>query len=161
MKNIPHFVLLSFICAELCVRLGYDSIYMCIKKKRSLWSSANIESDDFVFAKCYVTKLFRSNLRSTRLINTDRLDHFQSGLERKRNFSCLKTCFPSISVENDHFRLTTIATCTYTVATLFLYYFACTLLFLYITKATDYTIFIRSLLETIFNVGKRIFSLEN
>ena len=164
MENIPHYLLLSFICAELSVRFAYDSIYVSIKKKRSLWSTANIEPDEFVFAKSYVTKLFRSNLRSNGLINPsdinrDRLNDFQSesGLQRKMNLSRLKRFFTLISFENDYFRLTTVGACTYTVAMLFLYYFSCTLVFHYIIIATDSTSSIRSYLETIFNIGKTIF----
>jgi hypothetical protein len=51
-------------------------------------------------------------------------------LQKKTNQSHVKKCLTSIYQSDDDFRFTTMATCTYTVAVIFLYYLACTLVFL-------------------------------
>ena len=81
-KNTPHFILLSYISAELFVRFGYDSIYVPYKKKQSIWSSPVAQPDESAFAQYYVTKLFRRNVRSyqqayTTDVNIDKLDDFE------------------------------------------------------------------------------------
>ena len=44
--------------------------------------------------------------------------------------------------------------CTYMVAVVFLYYLACTFVFLYVTRTTGHVSFLKLYLETTFNVGK-------
>ncbi len=161
-KNIPHFILLSYISAELCVRFGYDSIYVPCKKKQSIWSSPVAQPDESAFAKYYVTKLFRRNIRSYQRayaadVNIDELDDFEheAELQRKANQSRVKKFFDWIYHWDDDFRFTTIATCTYTVAIIFLYYLACTFVFLYASKTTDHMSFIAYYIEMIFNISKR------
>ncbi|CAF5069528.1 unnamed protein product, partial [Rotaria magnacalcarata] len=50
-KNIPHFFFLSYIGAELCVRFLYDSIYVPIKKKESIWSAPIAQLEELEFSK--------------------------------------------------------------------------------------------------------------
>ncbi|CAF4481627.1 unnamed protein product, partial [Rotaria magnacalcarata] len=69
-KNIPHFFFLSYIGAELCVRFLYDSIYVPIKKKESIWSAPIAQLEELEFSKYYVTKLFRRNGPLARKIHT-------------------------------------------------------------------------------------------
>jgi hypothetical protein len=160
-KNTPHFILLSFIAAELIVRFVYDSIYIPIKNKRSISSIPVTQSDEATFAKYYVTKLFRRNLRSNRRVdspdvNIGNLAAFESEavLQKKSNPSRVKNLLNSIYHWNDDFHFTTIVICTYTVAIIFLYYLACTLTFLYLSTTTSYISFV---METKFNIGRRIF----
>ncbi|CAF4014113.1 unnamed protein product, partial [Rotaria magnacalcarata] len=63
LKNIPYFVLLSYIGAELTVRFAYDSIYVPYKKKRSIWLSSETRCEEFKFSRYYVKELFRRNNR--------------------------------------------------------------------------------------------------
>jgi hypothetical protein len=166
-KNTPHFILLSYISAELCVRFGYDSIYVPCKKKQSIWSAPVAQPDESAFAKYYVTKLFRRNVRFYQRtyaadVNIDELDDFEyeAELQKKANQSRVKTFFDWIYHWDDDFRFTTMATCTYTVAMIFLYYLACTLVFLYISRTTGHISVVRYYIETTFNIGRRYFLNE-
>jgi len=102
-----------------------------------------------------VTKLFRRNLRSNRIgystdLTIDALDDYQheTELPKSRNKQCLHW--------DDDFHFTTIATCTYTVAVVFLYYLSCTFVFLYVSQTTGYISFVKYYIETTFNIGMRI-----
>ncbi|CAF4499532.1 unnamed protein product [Rotaria socialis] len=169
-KTSPHFIFLSYIGAELCVRFGYDSLYVPIKKNLSIWIAPVVQQDELEFSTYYVKKLFRKNLkakqkehqRMTALakrkgdVVTDR----QTEEEMKR--SPLKKFFDEhIYRWDEDFRFTTIATCTYTVAIVFLYYVACTFVFLYISRTTGHISFIRYYLESTLDVEfKGFFSLR-
>ena len=156
--------MLSYISAELCVRFAYDSIYVPLKKGRSIWSSPVAQPDEAAFAKYYVTKLFRRNVRlvtrnySTK-VDVNKMEDFQheEELQLKASQSRVRQVFSYIYQWDDDFRFTTMATCTYTVAIIFLYYLACTLVFLYISRTTGHISFIRNYIEQTFNIGKRNF----
>ncbi len=102
-----------------------------------------VQSDESAFAKYYVAKLFRRNVCSNRRIYS----------EYEANQSCIKKIFNSIYQWDDDFRFTTLAICTYTVAIIFLYYLACTLVFLYISSVRYY-------IDTTFNIGNRGFFMN-
>ncbi|CAF1043599.1 unnamed protein product [Adineta steineri] len=142
LKNIPYFILLSYITAELFVRFAYDSIYIPIKKKQSVWSSPITQSDEYSFAKYYVTKLFRRNPSFNQQVYS-------------KDESYIKKCLHSIYHWNNDFHFTTIAICTYTVAIIFLYYLSYTIILRYISFVNYYT-------GTIFNINKTfyLYSLE-
>ena len=139
-KNIPYLILLSYICAELCVRFVYDSIYIPIKKKQSLWSMPVAESDESAFAKYYVTRLFRTTPRTE--------------VERSR----IKKFFNSIYRRDDDFRFPTIIICTYTTVIVFTYYLVCTWVLPILSESIEHPSLIRYLNETTFNIGKRAYS---
>jgi hypothetical protein len=80
----------------------------------------------------------------------------EAELQKKANQSRVKKFFDSIYHWDDDFRFTTMTTCTYTVAIVFLYYLACTLVFLYISRTTGHISFIRYYIETTLNIGMRI-----
>jgi hypothetical protein len=166
-KNTPHFILLSYITAELCVRFAYDSLYVPIKKKQSIWSPPETQPDDSAFAKYYVRKLFRRNLRVSQPaystnVNIDSTQNYDNEAELQRNAkpSRVKQFFDSIYHWDDGFRFTTIATCTYIVAIIVLYYLACTLVFLYILRTPEYISFIKYYFETTLNIGKAKLLIE-
>ncbi len=163
MKNTPHFILLSYIAAELCIRFAYDSIYVPIKKKKSIWSAPMVQQDESAFARYYVTKLFRRNVRLNQMIyspkvDENKMDDFQAELElqKKASQSRVRKFFDGIYHWDDDFRFTSMTTCTYTVAVIFLYYLACTLVFLYISRTKGHISFIRYYIETTFNIGMMI-----
>jgi len=81
----------------------------------------------------------------------------EAELQKKVNSSRVKQFLDSIYHWDDDFRFTSMATCTYTVAFVFLYYLACTLVFLYISRTTGHISFVRYYIETTFNIGKKIF----
>ncbi|CAF4415024.1 unnamed protein product [Rotaria sp. Silwood2] len=63
---------------------------------------------------------------------------------------------------DDDFRYTTIATCTYTVAFVFLYYLACTSVFLYMSRTKGHITFIKSYIEYSANIElNETFSFKN
>ncbi|CAF4063529.1 unnamed protein product, partial [Adineta steineri] len=168
-KNIPHFFLLSYLTAELCIRCIYDSIYIPFKKKTSIWISPIVQSDESEFAKYYVTKLFRRNTQSIPITscqnlntNPDNLDDHvhEADLQNKMNQSRVKKFFDSIYQSDDDFRFTTIATCTYTVAIVFLYYLACTFVFLYLSRTTGHISYLKFYIETTFDIDLGVFSLN-
>ncbi|CAF4048403.1 unnamed protein product, partial [Rotaria sordida] len=146
-KNIPHFFFLSYIGAELCVRFVYDSIYVSVKKKKSIWSTPHVQFDELEFAKYYVTKLLRRNCPLYRT-NTKQ----KSKQQNVTNRSLIKKFFDSFYYWDEDFHFTTIATCTYTVAFVFLYYLACTFIFLYLSRPAGVIPFLRSFIENSANV---------
>lgn len=163
-KNIPHFFFLSYIGAELCVRCVYDSLYVQLKKGRSIWSAPIVESDESEFAKYYVTKLFRRHdpkpmIYIPSYTNPDNLiDHEHDAEQQNRvNQSRLRKFIDHIYHFDDDFRFTTLAMCTYTVAIVFLFYLACTFVFLYVTRTTGHVSFLKSYFETTFNISKSMF----
>ncbi|CAF3644565.1 unnamed protein product [Rotaria sp. Silwood1] len=158
-KNIPHFFFLSYIGAELCVRFIYDSLYVPIKKNKSIWSASIVQSDESEFAQYYVTKLFRRNRSISRILpqqntNMDNLIDYQyeTNQQNINNQSRIKKFFDFFYYWDDDFRFTTIATCTYSVAFVFLYYLACTFFFLYTSRTTGHISFIRYYIEHSANV---------
>ena len=162
-KNIPHFFLLSYISGELCVRFIYDSVYVPMRKKRTIWSAPVVELDDSEYSKYYVTKLFRRNHRSQRIapvqdekVKLENLVDYEHDVELQNtiNRSRVKKFFDHIYHSNNDFRFTTIATCTYTVAIVFLYYLACTFAFLYLSRTAGHISFLKFYIESTFNVGK-------
>lgn len=163
-KNIPHFFFLSYIGAELCVRFAYDSIYVPLKKGKSIWSAPIVESDESEFAKYYVMKLFRRRDKRSFVniptnFNPDRLiDHeHYAEQQAQANQSCLRRFIDYIYHSDDDFRFTNMAMCTYTVAVVFLYYLAGTFVFLYVTRTTGHVAFLKFYFETTFSVGKLAF----
>ena len=89
--------------------------------------------------------------------NTDNLDDYQHEAEllKLSNNSRVRKFFRSIYQWDDDFRFTTMATCTYTVAIVFLYYLACTFVFLYVSRTTGHFAFVRYYIESSFEIGKR------
>jgi hypothetical protein len=135
-------------------------MYVPIKKKRSIWSAPMAQLDESSFAKYYVTKLFRRNVRANQRIYSTKVDvnnmddfEYEAELQKKANQSRVKKFFDSIYHWDDDFRFTSMTTCTYTVAIVFLYYLACTLVFLYISRTKGHISFIRYYIETTFNIG--------
>ena len=168
-KNTPHFGLLSYITAELCVRFVYDSIYVPLKKKQSIWLSPVAQLDEYAFAKFYVTRLFRRNVHTARRADLEEVDiddlidyEHENRSQAKRKPSKIKKYLNEIYTWNDDFRFTTIATCTYTVAVVFLYYLACTLVFLYTSRTAGHISFIRHYIESTLHIEfKGFFSLRS
>ncbi|CAF4013125.1 unnamed protein product, partial [Rotaria sordida] len=141
-KNIPHFFFLAYISAELCMRFVYDSIYVSLKTKQSIWLVSNVEFNELEYSKYYVTKLLRRNRSLSQIITQQNVT----------NQSRLREFFNFFFYWDDSFRFTTIATCTYTVAFTFLYYLACTFVFLYTSRSIGHISFIRSYIEYSANV---------
>jgi len=160
-KNTPHFVLLSYLCAELFLRFAYDALYVPCKKAQRIWSVPIEPLDESIFAKYYVTKLLRRKRHSNQTntipqnTNTDNLvDHeYDAELQNRADQSYVKIFLNSIYHWDDDFRFTTMTICTYTVAIVFLYYLACTFVFLYVSRTTGHISFLRSFVESTFNIG--------
>ncbi|CAF4643159.1 unnamed protein product, partial [Rotaria sp. Silwood1] len=133
-KNAPHFFFLAYIAAELCVRFVYDSIYIPVKEKQSIWSVSISLLTELEQAKYHVTKLLRRRYFSSSLIitqqntmtNTQNDKEHKSKQQNVNKQSSIKEFLESFYNWDDDFRYTTIATCTYTVVFVFLYYFAFT-----------------------------------
>jgi hypothetical protein len=146
------------------VRFAYDAIYVPKKKKESIWLAPIVQLDESEFAKYYVTKLFRRNHHNTQRItqqktNLDNLiDHeHEAEQQNKANQSHFKRFVNYFYHFDDDFRFTTLAMCTYTVAVVFLYYLACTFVFLYVSRTTGHVAFLKFYFESTFNVGKHFF----
>jgi hypothetical protein len=109
-----------------------------------------------------VTKLFRRNHRSRQTIiqpNGNFEDtvidcEHEAEQQEKANKSPFQKFINSIYHWNDDFRFTTIATCTYMVAFFFLYYLACTFIFLYISRTTGHISFLKFYIESTYHVGE-------
>ncbi|CAF1325642.1 unnamed protein product [Adineta steineri] len=168
-KNTPHFIFLAYIGAELWVRFVYDSIYVPLRKNQSIWISPVAQPDEFEFSKYYVKKLFRRNLAlaqinySKKKVNIDELDdhEHEAEVQKEASKTRVKDFIRSIYTWDEDFRFTTMATCTYAVAIVFLYYLACTFVFLYISRTTGHFAFLRFYLESMLNIEiKGLFSLK-
>ena len=162
-KTTPHFIFLSYISAELWIRFVYDAVYVPRKKNKSIWLAPIAQFDESEFAKYYVTKLFRrnyspkeANYRSDADLNIFKNYKREFATRRKVHSSFIRRILKNIYDWEDHFRYTTLATCSYTVAFVFLYYLACTFVFLYISRTTGYLLFLRYYLRTVLNIGKMI-----
>ncbi len=142
------------------MRLIYDSIYVQIKKKKSIWSTPHEQLAEAELSKYYVTKLLRRNHRSTQSTaqqNTDTdssSDEHESDQEEKANQSKNRKFTDYIYHWNNDFRFTTMVLCTYTVAFVFLYYLTCTFIFLNISRTTGHISFLKSYIESFAKVGK-------
>ena len=149
--------MLSFTTAELWVRLLYDSIYVQIKKKKSICSTPDEQLDEVELSKYYVTKLLRRTRRLTKrtTLNTNRSpDEHETKQEEKANRSKIRKFINSIYHWNDEFRFSTMVLCTYTVAFVFLYYLTCTFIFLNTSRTTGHISFLKSYIESSAKVGK-------
>jgi hypothetical protein len=93
---------------------------------------------------------------SQRNININNpIDNEHDGRQKnKANQSYLKKLLNSIYVWDEDFRFTTMVVCTYIVAIVFLYYLACTFVFLYILRTTGHIAFFKSYIESSVNTGK-------
>jgi hypothetical protein len=136
-----------------------------MKKNASIWSTPMVQLDESEFAKYYVTKLFRRNQiqylinRQQKKVNPDKLIDYQyeSEQQNRANQSPFHRLINYFYHFDDDFRFTTMVMSTYTVAVVFLYYLACTFVFLYITRTTGHVAFLKHYVESRFNVGKSSF----
>ncbi|CAF3942429.1 unnamed protein product, partial [Rotaria sp. Silwood1] len=116
--NAPHFFFLAYIAAELCVRFVYDSIYIPVKEKQSIWSVSISLLTELEQAKYHVTKLLRRRYFSSSLIITQQntMTNNQNDKEHKskqqnvNKQSSIKEFLESFYNWDDDFRYTTIAT---------------------------------------------------
>jgi hypothetical protein len=159
-KNTPHLLFLSFTGAELCVRFGYDSIYQLIKKINSTEPPRVVHLDESELAKYYLKKLLRRNRPSgqrTARQNTN-IDSSVNAREAKQPKKTKQSLFQKIINYiyewDDDFRFSTMVTCTYTVAFVFLYYLTCTFIFLNISRTTGHVSSLKFYIGSFTNVGK-------
>ncbi|CAF4179026.1 unnamed protein product, partial [Adineta steineri] len=138
-KYTPHFFFLSYLTAELFVRFAYDSIYVPIKTKKSIWAMSDDETNESKMAKFYVTKLFQHKILMKNNTNRNCQQYFQKFLK-------------FIFQWQDDIYCTTMVICTYTVASIFLYYLACTFVFLYLSRTTEYISFLNSYIPSSINI---------
>ncbi|CAF1675866.1 unnamed protein product [Rotaria magnacalcarata] len=160
LKNIPYFVLLSYIGAELTVRFAYDSIYVPYKKKRSIWLSSETRCEEFKFSRYYVKELFRRNNRRFSTVTTankeiihptNRSDHKNEvKLLRQGEQSWMRKFLDRIYYLDNSFRFTTMAICTYSATWVALYYLACTCIFWHISLTTEHVSYLKFYIESIF-----------
>lgn len=142
---------MSYIGAELLVRLIYDSLILQRREKLSIWSSTREDGEEAAFAEYYTKKLFsRTKLQEKK--KKERLAMNEQKLNSTAAF--LVKQFKRIYPWDKRFRYTNMATCTYTVAIVFLYYLACTFIFLYVSRTTGYLFYLRDFIEHAFNLGK-------
>ncbi|CAM2721891.1 unnamed protein product [Rotaria socialis] len=162
LKNIPYFVLLSYIGAELTVRFAYDSIYVPYKKKRSILLSSETRCEECKFSRYYVKELFRRNNRCYPPITTAnreimhptyRSDHKNAvRLQRQGEQSRVKKFLDIIYCWDNSFRFTTMAICTYSATWVTLYYLACTCIFWHISLTTEHVSYLKVFIESIFKI---------
>ncbi|CAF4174761.1 unnamed protein product, partial [Adineta steineri] len=138
-KYTPYFFFLSYLTAELFVRFAYDSIYVPIKMKKSIWKMSDDETNESKMAKFYVTKLFRHTIIMKNNTNRNCQQYFRKFLK-------------FIFQWQDDIYCTTMVICTYTVASIFLYYLACTFVFLYLSRTTEYILFLNSYIPSSINI---------
>ncbi|UJR16802.1 hypothetical protein I4U23_003701 [Adineta vaga] len=146
-RNIPLFILLSYLAVELSVRFFYDSIYMTMKMKQNSCSTLSScdESEELILAKEHVTKLFRQSGHDNRLIYStsaiiDKLGDAKN--ENRLSYNC-----------TDSFRFTTMILCTYTMAIVFVYYFACTFVFVYMSHVHRFLSLKSILISVVITLG--------
>ena len=109
-------------------------------------------NEEAEFAKNYVVALFRRRSRS--------YENYRkkfSNIENRTSRFHIQEFVAKFYEFDDNFRFSTMTTCTYTVAIVFLYYLACTFTFLYSSRTTGQVIFIKSIIEYVLQIGE----LEN
>jgi hypothetical protein len=135
---------------------------MPLKKGKSIWTARVEQSDESEFAYFYVKRLFRRNYESKKLYyrqngNSDPVlnmnDEEFTSLTKPQQ-SRARKFLNSIYHWDDEFRFTTMATCTYTVAIVFLYYLACTFVFLYVSRTTGHVLLLRYFIESLLHIGE-------
>jgi hypothetical protein len=136
------------------VRFAYDSIYVQIKKKKSIWSIPDEQLDELELSKNYLAKSLRANQRSYKKTAKENTNIDSSIDEHETEQSLFHKFINYIYHSDDNFRFTTMVTCTYTVAFVFLYYLACTFIFLYISRTTGHISFLKYYIESSARVGK-------
>jgi hypothetical protein len=109
-------------------------------------------------AEEYVTKRFRSQPPSAPVVNQEngnisRPIEDENEEEDESNQSWYKKLFSIICEPDKDFRFTIMVVSTYTVAFLFLYYLACTFLFLYLSRTTGHLAYVKSYVESLTNKG--------
>jgi hypothetical protein len=87
---------------------------------------------------------------SQNLIDHEHEAHQQHEVQESR----VRRFFRSIYDSDDQFRFTTMATCTYTVAIVFLYYLACTFIFFYTSRTVGHISFLKHYIESTLNIGE-------
>lgn len=129
---------MSYVVAELTVRCFYDSVYLALKNGRNLNEVPARSHEEADFAMYYVSELFRQRGDTT---------------DEKKNRTAIKRFIHYLYPWSDQFRFSTIATCTYTVAIVFLYYLAITFGFLYLSRMTGYMSTLKNFIEYILRIG--------
>ena len=137
-KSIPQFILLSYILAELFMRFAYDSCYVhFIKKKVDKPESPLTPSTEFNMPPPVPSPRRKLNRK-----------YFYSKYGSKATHLLNK-----IYHWDKDFRYTTIATCTYIIAFVLLYYLTCMFTFQSLMGTSSISFHIRCM-EFIFEIGK-------
>jgi hypothetical protein len=143
-RNAVHYGFIGYVCAELIMRLLYDSVYISSKKGKCFWKIPHRNIEQYSYKADYVNKKFiRKSEKKTTNANSDQ----QGCLHRIRGL------FTSIYTWDETFRYTTIVVCTYTVACLFLFHLTGTIILLYNTSTNDYIRYIKEVYKVILNIG--------
>jgi hypothetical protein len=141
------------------MRLGYDSIYIILKKGKNIGDILPRKIEQYSFPKEYMKKCCSENA-TTAKVKIPKNDHLnRQGYWfriRKYIIDHVREYANKIYEWEDDFRYTTIAICTYTVAFIFLFYLTGTVILLYTTETKGYLLYTKSMFEHILNIGMLI-----
>ena len=170
-RDFIRYLLIGYICAELLMRLLYDSIYIARQKGKSIFKILHrpIEQYSKVNTQQNQTPQMSATTSGTSLetsadssgtsgdprVNSSSPSKKTHGIFRRR-WNDVKDFLNSIYKWDKDFRYTTIVICTYTVATVFLFHLTGTMILLYRTPTNNCVRYAKQTFEFLLNIGMSI-----
>jgi hypothetical protein len=119
----------------------------------------NTQTSTFDFATPTIPALLRSDRQITRTIsqqnaNTNNPINTENEEQDKPKRSWFKKLLDSIYIWDNNFRFSVMIVSTYTIAAVFLFYLACTFVFLYLSRITTLIAFIKFYIQLSTNIGE-------
>ena len=137
-KNVPRFILLSYIGAELLIRLFYDLIYLP-------WMTKRKSSSEPPITPTHGFNMYYSTNSAQQLPNDD----------NSSSTNWLRKIINKIYERDESLQLTTVTMCVYTVTVSLVYYLTCIFAFQPTTKTSSMS-FLILCLQQLLNIGKFI-----
>jgi hypothetical protein len=158
-KNTLYYCLIGYICAELIVRVFYDSIYIT-RENESVWDVPLRKIDQYSYR---VNKEENTFVRKRKNRITSGGNNVAQSANRNEQGCCsrirkylidrFRKSVSGMYTWEEDFRFTTIVICTYTIAYIFLIHLTFNLMFFYTTDRTIYMTYLIQLVERILNIS--------
>jgi hypothetical protein len=129
------------------------------EKTRNIQPVLNTPTNMLEIATPTIPALLRFDYPITRTIsqqnaNTNNPNNAENEEPNKPKRSCFKKLLDSIYIWDDNFRFSVMIVSTYTIAAVFLFYLACTFVFLYLSRITTLIAFIKFYIQLSTNIGE-------
>lgn len=170
-RDIVRYVLIGYICAELLMRLLYDSIHIARKRGKSVfkiphrpikeYSRKNKQQNQTPHMSATASgasleiTVDSSGTNGGPTVNSPSQSNQTHGVFR-RSWNKFQDFVNSIYKWDTDFRYTTMVICTYTVALVFLFHLTDTMILFYRTPTSNYVRHARQTFEFLLNIGMLI-----